>query len=51
MPITWDFGIQSKLGDHFGLRTQLEGRDDNDRDTRNSNFGFVDMIASVGLSY
>ncbi|MBS3744071.1 MAG: OmpA family protein [Wenzhouxiangellaceae bacterium] len=45
------FGIQSKFGDHVRLRTQLEGRYDNDRDTRNSDNGFVDMIFSVGLSY
>ena len=49
--VSWGFGIQSKLGDHIRLRTQLEGRYDNDRDTRDSDGGFVDMIASIGLSY
>lgn len=51
MYVSWGVGIQSKLGENVRLRTQLEGRYDNDRDTRNSSSGFVDMIASVGLSF
>jgi len=52
--VSFGAGIQSKLGDNLRLRTQLEGRYDNDRDTRrfrNADGGFVDMIASIGLSY
>ena len=51
MYVSWGVGIQSKLGENVRLRTQLEGRYDNDRATRNSDNGFVDMIASVGLSF
>lgn len=51
MYVSWGVGIQSKLGENVRLRTQLEGRYDNDRETRNSDNGFVDMIASVGLSF
>jgi len=49
--VSWGVGVQSKLGDHFRLRTQLEGRYDNERDSLDTSSGFVDMIASVGLSY
>jgi len=51
MYVSWGVGIQSRFGENVRLRTQLEGRYDNDRDTRNSDNGFVDMIASVGLSF
>lgn len=51
MYVSWGVGVQSKFGDNVRLRTQLEGRYDNDRGTRNSDNGFVDMIASIGLSY
>lgn len=51
MYVSWGVGIQSKFGENVRLRTQLEGRYDNDRGTRNSDNGFVDMIASVGLSF
>lgn len=51
MYVSWGFGIQSQFGENVRLRTQLEGRYDNDRETRNSDNGFVDMIASVGLSF
>jgi len=51
MYISWGLGIQSRFGENVRLRTQLEGRYDNDRETRNSDNGFVDMIASIGLSY
>ncbi|MEX2498121.1 MAG: OmpA family protein [Wenzhouxiangellaceae bacterium] len=51
MYVSWGVGVQSKLGDNFRLRTQLEGRYDNDRETRSTDHGFIDMIASVGLSY
>lgn len=47
-------GLQSKLGDHWRVRSQLEFRYDNDRETRtdiNADRGFYDMIASIGLSY
>ncbi|MFU8878406.1 MAG: OmpA family protein, partial [Wenzhouxiangellaceae bacterium] len=47
--VSWGLGLQSKFGDHVRSRLQLEGRYDNDRDTRSSNKGFVDMIVSVGL--
>ena len=49
--LSWGAGVQSKLGDNFRWRTQLEGRYDNERDTFNRSNGFVDVIASVGLSY
>jgi len=42
-------GVQSKLGDHFRLRAQIEGRYDNDRETRDSSSGFLDMVFSLGL--
>ena len=54
MYVSFGAGVQSKLGDNLRLRTQIEGRYDNDRDTRrfrNADSGFVDMIASIGLSY
>jgi len=51
MYVSWGVGIQSKFGENVRLRTQLEGRYDNDRATRNSDNGFIDMIASVGLSF
>lgn len=47
-------GLQSKFGDHWRLRSQLEFRYDNDRDTRidkNTDSGFLDVIASIGLGY
>ncbi len=47
-------GVQSKLGNQWRLRSQVEVRYDNDRDTRvdkNADSGFVDVIGSVGLSY
>jgi len=49
--LSWGFGLESKLGDNLRWRTQLEGRYDNERDTFDRDNGFVDMIASVGLSY
>jgi len=51
MYVSWGAGIQSKLGDNFRLRTQIEGRYDNDRESLDSDNGFVDMIVSVGLTY
>ncbi|HKL53832.1 MAG TPA: OmpA family protein [Wenzhouxiangellaceae bacterium] len=51
MYISWGLGIQSKLGENVRLRTQLEGRYDNDRETRNTSHGFGDMIASIGLGF
>jgi len=47
-------GVQSKLGNNWRLRAQVEGRYDNDRDTRNdkqADDGFFDVIGSLGLSY
>lgn len=44
-------GAAADLGDNWRLRAQLEARYDNDRDTFNSNRGFVDGIFSLGLSY
>ncbi|MDT8449970.1 MAG: OmpA family protein [Wenzhouxiangellaceae bacterium] len=51
MYVSFGAGIQSKLGDHFRLRTQFEGRYDNERDTFDRDNGFVDFIASIGLGY
>lgn len=51
MYVSWGVGIQSRFGENVRLRTQLEGRYDNERGTRNADNGFVDMIASVGLSF
>lgn len=51
MYVSFGAGVQSKLGDHFRLRTQFEGRYDNDRDTFDRDNGFVDFIASIGLGY
>ena len=48
--VSWGFGLESKLGDNIRWRTQLEGRYDNERETFDRDDGFVDMIASVGLS-
>lgn len=48
------FGVQSRLGDNWRFRSQLELRYDNDRDTRRfrgTDTGFFDVIASVGLSW
>lgn len=47
-------GLQSKFGDNWRLRSQLEFRYDNERDTRidkNTDSGFLDVIASIGLGY
>lgn len=47
-------GLQSKFGDNWRLRSQLEFRYDNERDTRtdkNADSGFLDVIASIGLGY
>jgi OOP family OmpA-OmpF porin len=47
-------GLQSKLGNNWRLRSQLEVRYDNERDTRadkRTNEGFFDVIASFGLGY
>jgi len=47
-------GLQSKFGDYWRLRSQLEFRYDNERDTRidkNTDSGFLDVIASIGLGY
>lgn len=49
--VSWGVGVQSKIGDNLRWRTQFEGRYDNERDTFDRNDGFVDFIASVGLSY
>jgi len=51
MYVSWGAGLQSKFGENIRLRTQLEGRYDNDRETHNSDSGFIDLIASVGLSF
>lgn len=51
MYVSWGVGIQSKFGENVRLRTQLEGRYDNDRASFDSDNGFVDMIASIGLSF
>jgi len=49
--VSWGVGLQSKFGRNLRLRTQLEGRYDNDRETFARDNGFIDMIASVGLSW
>lgn len=49
--LSWGLGLQSKLTENIRFRTQVEGRYDNDRETRSADNGFVDLIASVGLSF
>lgn len=44
-------GLRSELGRNLSLRAQLEGRYDNDRATFDSSGGFIDFIASVGLTF
>ena len=49
--VSWGVGLESKLGDNLRWRTELVGRYDNERDTLDRSDGFLDMVASVGLSY
>jgi OOP family OmpA-OmpF porin len=49
--VSWGVGLRSELGRNLSLRTQLEGRYDNDRATFDRDHGFIDMIASVGLTF
>lgn len=45
------FGASAEVNDHWDIRTELEARYDNDRQTFDRESGFVDLIFSVGLSY
>jgi OOP family OmpA-OmpF porin len=47
---SWGLGLRSELAGNMSLRTQLEGRYDNDRATFDRDHGFIDMIASIGLT-
>jgi len=51
MYVSWGAGLRSSLGDSVSLRTQIEGRYDNDRATFPRDDGFIDWIASVGLTF
>jgi len=51
MYVSLGAGVQSRFSENIRLRTQLEGRYDNDRQTRSSDDGFIDFILSVGLSF
>ncbi|MGK7294482.1 MAG: OmpA family protein, partial [Candidatus Wenzhouxiangella sp. M2_3B_020] len=51
MYVSWGVGLRSELGSNLSLRTQLEGRYDNDRATLEREDGFIDFIASVGLTF
>jgi OOP family OmpA-OmpF porin len=51
MYASFGVGLRSELSRNWSLRAQLEGRYDNDRQTFDRDHGFVDMIASVGLTF
>lgn len=51
MYVSWGFGLRSEFTENLSLRTQLEGRYDNDRATFPRDDGFIDWIASVGLTF
>lgn len=42
-------GLAYRVGDRLSLRTELEARYDNDRDTFNRSSGFFDVIGSLAL--
>lgn len=44
-------GFRHELGENLSLRTQLEARYDNERATFDRDKGFLDTIASVGLTF
>lgn len=43
-------GIAHRINDRFSLRTELEARYDNDRDTFNRSSAFLDVIGSLALN-
>ncbi len=44
-------GLRSEFSENLSMRTQFEGRYDNDRQTFQRDNGFIDWIVSVGLTY
>ena len=44
-------GLRSEFSENLSMRTQFEGRYDNDRRTFQRDDGFVDWMVSIGLTY